>query len=258
MTDKFSHRILRRMDYISDQAGIFSRYTCEMENWNPHLEKTRQYICNYVSKNSFSTMSILGSGWLLDLPVDFLSHNLKKIILYDVFHPPQIMHKLKQYDHFELVTADITGGLIVNAYKAVSLFKKSKRKTKIADLKFTGFKPKIETDCYVSLNILNQLDILIIDYLRKTRMYNEKELKRLRTGIQQSHMLTLPKDKSCLISDIEELRYMKNDVPETSKNLLFTQLPEGKNIQEWEWLFDTTGSYNKGCKTVFKVIALEI
>lgn len=258
MMDKLSHRILRRMDYISDQAGIFSRYTCEMENWNSHLENTQRYICNYVSKNSFNTMSVLGSGWLLDLPVDFLSHNLKKVILYDVYHPPQILHKLRHNDRFELVTADITGGLILNAYKAVSLFKKHKRKTEIADLKFTGFKPRMKTDCYISLNILNQLDILVIDFFRKTGMYNEKELKKLSTRIQQSHLITLPKDKSCLISDIEELRYMKKDVPATSKNLLFTQLPEGKNVQEWEWLFDTTGSYNKGCKTVFKVIALEI
>lgn len=229
-----------------------------MGNWNSHLDNTRQYICNYISKNNFNTLSVLGSGWLLDLPVDFLSHNLKKILLYDVYHPPQIIHKFRNNDRFELITADITGDLIVNAYNAVNLYKKSKVKTRITDLEFTGFEPVEETDCYISLNILNQLDNLIADYLKKSRIYTEKELNKLRTRIQQSHLKKLPKDKSCLITDVEELRYRKKDVPVTSKNLLYTKLPEGSNIQTWDWIFDTTGSYNKGCKTVLKVIAMEI
>ncbi|HJX70716.1 MAG TPA: hypothetical protein VJ346_02155 [Bacteroidales bacterium] len=246
------------MNYISDQAGIFNRYALELENWSSHLEKTKQYICDYVLKNNFNTVSVLGSGWLLDLPVDFLSYNLKKILLYDVFHPPQIRHKFKKNNRFELITADITGGLIAKAYQAAHLYKKSKRKTRITELEFTGFKPVEETDCYISLNILNQLDLLIIDFLKKTRIYTEKELKKLRTLIQESHLKELPKNKSCLITDIEELRYRKEDAPVISKNLLYAPLPEGKNIQTWDWLFDTKGTYNKGYKTAFKVIAMEI
>jgi hypothetical protein len=246
------------MDYISDQAGIFGRYVREMENWSSHLENTKQYICNYISKNNFSTLSVLGSGWLLDLPVDFLSHNLKKVLLYDVFHPPQIRHKLKNNNRFELIAADITGNLIINVYKAVSLYKKSKRKINIEDLECTGFKPQEDTDGYISLNILDQLDSMIVDFLKKAQIYSEKELKKLRIRIQQSHLNGLPKNRSCLITDIEELRYRKKDVPVILNSLLYAQLPEGKNMQTWDWLFDTNGSYNEGYKTSFKVVAMEI
>jgi hypothetical protein len=258
MIDKLFHRILRRMDYISDQSGIYNRYAREMENWSSHLERTKEYITGFIQRHSFHTLTILGSGWLLDLPVELLSRNLRKIFLYDVFHPVQIRKKLRSYKCFELIDSDITGGLIENVYSAVELYKKNKKKTGITDLEFTGFNPVEETDGYISLNILNQLDMLIIDFLEKKQIYAEQELKMLRKIIQQNHLNALPKDKSCLVTDFEELIYRKKEVPEISRHLLYAELPEGNNVQTWEWLFDTTGSYHKGCKTIFRVIAMEI
>ena len=92
----------------------------------------------------------------------------------------------------------------------------------------------------------------------KQNIYTSEELNALRKSIQQSHLNSLPKNRSCLVTDYEELIYRNEDVPEISKSLLYTELPTGKNVQTWQWLFDSTGSYNKGCKTVFKVIAMEI
>ena len=250
--------MVRRMGYISDQSGIYDRYAREMENWNAHLERTKHFISDYILNNFFQTATIFGSGWLLDLPLEFLSVRLKKILLCDVYHPPQIRQKLKKYGCFELITADITGGHIAAAYEAASLYRKSKKKKGIRNIEIEGFTPTEETDCYISLNILNQLDILIVDFLRKQNIYTSEELNALRKSIQQSHLNSLPKNRSCLVTDYEELIYRNEDVPEISKSLLYTELPTGKNVQTWQWLFDSTGSYNKGCKTVFKVIAMEI
>lgn len=258
MIEKLFHRVIRRMGYISDQSGIYDRYARETENWKAHLEKTKQYIRNFILKNQYKTVSVLGSGWLLDIPLDFLSSNLEKAVLYDVNHPVQIRQKLRKYHHFKLVTADITGGLINSAYDAVKIYRRGKTKTLIKDLRFSGFRPTDETDCYISLNILNQLDIVIIDYLNKYRIYSTEELNSLRTAIQQSHLDTMPENKSCLITDYEEVVSGNEGRPSGSKSLLYTVLPEGKNILRWEWPFDTTGSYNKGFNTVFKVIAMEI
>lgn len=250
--------MVRRMGYISDQSGIYDRYARETENWNAHLESTKHYISDFIQNNFFQTATIFGSGWLLDLPVEFLSVRLKKILLCDVYHPPQIRQKLKKYDCFEMITTDITGGHMAVAYEAASLYRKSKKKTEIGNIEINGFTPSEETDCYISLNILNQLDILIVDFLRKQNMYTTEELNALRKSIQQSHLNSLPKNRSCLITDYEELTYRSEDVPEILKSLLYTELPDGKNVRTWKWLFDSTGSYNKGRKTVFKVIAMEI
>lgn len=257
MSERRFRRILRRMNYITDQTGIYTRYSREADNWAEHLKNTKAYISDYLSKHDFRSVSILGSGWLLDLPSSLFTGIFDRVILYDVNHPEQVKQKLKGNSNCRLVSADITGGLIESVYNAVLIYKKSKRKTEIADLKFAGFKPVEETDCYISLNMLNQLDILVADYLKPKKIYSADELKKIRSVIQGDHLRSLPKNKSCLITDIREMICRKAGLPETSRNLLFTDLPDGRNIQKWNWIFDTTGSYNTGCKTTFEVIAME-
>lgn len=246
------------MNYITDQAGIYERYYREADNWAVHLQNTRAYITGYLSKHDFRSVSILGSGWLLDLPSSLFTNKFDLIILYDVNHPAQVKQKLKGNRNCRLVSADVTGGMIESVYNAVLLYKKSKNKTGVEDLKFSGFKPVEATDCYVSLNILNQLDILVVDYLKPKRIYTEDELNKLRSIIQSRHLESLPKNRSCLITDTKEKIYRKAGLYDDSRSLLYTDLPEGSNIQKWEWIFDTSGSYNTGYQTAFEVIAMEL
>ena len=59
---------------------------------------------------------------------------------------------------------------------------------------------------------MNQLDILIIDYLKKNSIYPDSELTIMRKMIQQSHLNFLVKHNAVLITDYEELIY-KNNIP---------------------------------------------
>jgi hypothetical protein len=246
------------MKLVKDQAGIIDRYIREKENWDLHLSNTKNYIIGCLSKKKINSVSILGSGWLLDLPIEFLAGNIHKIYLYDIYHPRQVMHKLKNYNCFEFITLDITGGLITDTYGAVKHYKKKKKKIPLNDLNYQNFQPVIKSDYYISLAILNQLDILLTEYLEPFHIYSNDELNFFRSKIQESHISFLPVGKSCLITDHEELVHnMKNELIDT-KSLLYTTLPGGKNKQTWQWIFDTTGSYNIGYKTTFNVIAMEI
>ena len=258
MKDILSHRILRRMNFISDQSGILNRYINESENWNPHLENTKKYIVDFIERNGFKTLTILGSGWLLDLPVEYLARHTQKVYLYDIYHPPQILHKLKNFECFSFVNQDITGNLISQVYKAVKQYRKTGEKIDIENFLFCGFSPIDETEAYISLNILNQLDILIVDFLKDEEIYSEKEIEFLRANIQKSHINSLPANKSCLITDYEELISTFDNTQESKKNLLYTNLPVGKNIHKWSWVFDTNGNYNINHKTTLNVIAFEI
>lgn len=258
MVTQLSRRTLRRMNFIADQTGILNRYFNEIENWNSHLANTKQYIINFIRKNKFKTVSVLGTGWLLDLPLDFFKNHSEKVYLYDIFHPAQIKHKLKNFKQFEFIVADITGGLIEEAFNAVNQFRKKEIIAEIDNLKFSGFIPVAETDCYISLNILNQLDILITDYLKSEDIYSDKKLEKLKSEIQKKHINSLPLTKSCMITDYEEIVFDMKDNFVEKKSLLYTKLPEGKNSIFWDWRFDTTGTYNNGQKTTFNVIAMEI
>ena len=179
MPESISRKILRNMNLISDQEGIMQRYIREKENWDPHLEKTKQYIIDCLSGKSVSTLSVLGSGWLLDLPVDFLAEKFSEVYLYDIHHPKQITHKLKKFSTFKFITADITGGLLTQVYHAAKTYTRKKEKAPLEKLELQEFRPREESEFTISLNILNQLDILVIDYLKGFNLYSEEELNPL-------------------------------------------------------------------------------
>lgn len=246
------------MNYISDQSGIMNRYLREQENWKAHLENTKNYIAGFISRKGFKTISFLGSGWLLDVPLDFLMEHAEKVFLYDIFHPVQVRHKLRNDSKFKFVETDITGGLILETYDFYRKFKKDRKIPEMNKMNFYEFSPQIQTDCYVSLNILNQLDILIVDFLKKKGIGDETDYAVLRSEIQKVHIASLPKGKSCLIADYEEVITDKDQNTPLKKNLVFTPLPDGQNIQEWRWDFDLSGTYNIGRTTAFNVIAMEI
>ncbi|MFO7656813.1 MAG: hypothetical protein R6W78_07080 [Bacteroidales bacterium] len=258
MGEHTDRRILRKMKIISDQAGIMNRYMREQENWKPHLENTKNYITSFIEKNDYRSVSILGSGWLLDLPVEYLKEHTDEVVLYDIFHPPQIKHKLRNDRKFKLVESDITGGVIHAAYQAYRNFKARKNDFNIHTLISSGFAPVKATDCFISLNILNQLDILIIDFLKQNKIGSPEEYSGLRANIQQSHIKSLPTGKSCLITDAEELVIEKEGKIKEIKSLIYTSLTDGLNIKKWQWEFDFSGTYNVGYNTMFNVIAMEI
>ena len=253
-----SRHVAGKMNFYSDQEGIISRYINEKENWDPHLANCKNYLISCLENKPVKTVSVLGSGWLLDVPVEFMADNFTKIYLYDIRHPSQVIHKLSRYSCFELVTADITGGFANNIFELVKKFKKTKSKPDPESLNYPVFKYQYESDYYISLNILNQLDILLADYLKTSGMYTESELIPFRAGIQNAHIKCLPERKSCIISDYEEFIYDKNDKLIERKNLLYAKFNSPENVKKWQWVFDTTGNYNKNNKTVFNVVAQEL
>lgn len=258
MNCSLSKGILRKMNYFSDQKGIIRRYINEEGAWEDHLTNTKNYITDCLKDKKFKSIAILGSGWLLDVPLEFLINNFKKIVLFDINHPRQIKHKVRKFENIELRSADISGGAIMSVYNLVRFYKKERNKTDIKEIECPGFKPDEQTDYLISLNILNQLDILLADYLKKYSIYNENELNYLRSRIQKSHINSLIPGRSCLITDYEEKIYNADMILDSRKKLIFTELPEGKNKKSWEWNFDSSGSYYHDKKVIFNVMAMEL
>jgi len=250
--------ILRKMKYFSDQKGIIRRYINEEGAWDNHLSNTKKYITDCLKKKNLKSIAVLGSGWLLDVPLEFLVNNFKRILLFDINHPQQIKHKVKKFENIELKYADISGGAVAAVYNLVKFYKKERIKKDIKEIEFPGFKAGKHTDYLVSLNILNQLDILLIDYLKKYNIYNENELNYLRSMIQKSHIDSLIPGRSCLITDYKEKIYNTDGALASEKNLIYTELPKGKNKKTWEWNFDSSGSYYHDKKVVFNVVAMEL
>jgi len=250
--------ILRKFEFKKDQSGIINRYLREKGGWDSHLTNTKNFILHATKNKEKNICVVLGSGWLLDVPVDELSKIFKELYLIDIVHPRQITHKYRKYQNIKFIEADISGFI-----EPVYYFLKEKNNThsSLTTIKqelTNEFKEIInKASLVISVNILNQLDILICDYVSKSDLYSDKEIYAFRKTIQQKHIEMLPKNKSCIITDYEELNYDDNMQLVKNKPLVYIDLPTGKNIQKWKWNFDLSKTYHKEYKTIFKVMAWE-
>lgn len=251
------YHVLKKMNYFSDQRGIFERYILEYEGWSKHIQKTKETIEKNATLKKNNSCAILGSGWLIDVPIDFLSKYFKKVYLFDIIHPVQVKHKIKNYNNVELVEIDITGGAIQEFYDSVQMFKHYKKRKELSEIVMKGFSFPLEFDYVVSVNILSQLDQMLSEYLKKYNLYSKEELIVIKKMIQQKHLDTLPKEKSCLITDYYEYVYDDNNNLEIKNNIIYIELPFSKLIDKWTWEFDHH-NYYPGKNIVFEVLAFNL
>lgn len=257
MTEREHRRILKKMNFISDQEGIMTRYLREKANWGSHIQHCQNFITGAFRDPALSSVAVLGSGWLLDLPLDYLSSRFKKVLLVDIHHPPQVRKKLEAYKNVSLQEIDISGGGIAFAWKMANMKGEGVDRSLLNSFDPEQPALQIDTDAIISLNILNQLDILIVDYLKaRDRSLTEEDLTTLRRTIQEFHIHWMTQKPGCLISDITEEN--QNPVGEVKLyDLLHTDLPKSKRSEQWIWDFDLSGFYHSDRITKMQVQALE-
>lgn len=246
--------ILRKMGYLADRKGVAERYLHNSRAWEDHLRQTKEFILSCMPEGRMGIIAILGSGWLLDLPLEEIVHAADQIYLYDIVHPPQVIHRIGRYDNITAVTEDLTGGAVLAAYQAVRAYKKTRKKPEITDL-IPSFMPSIKADFMVSLNILSQLGAMVTEYLSRHIPYSSAEENEINRFIQAGHLRLLQGTASCLITDYEEVATDLQTGRQQSRRLVLADLPFADRSVEWDWDFDPDGGYYQGMKVVLKVMA---
>jgi len=248
---------IRRMGYLKDQEGIMNRYIRESSTWKKHLEHTRKFIAGSFQESEAESVAVLGSGWLLDVPLEDLLLRFKHIYLVDIHHPIQIRKKTESIKQIELIEEDLTGGAIEQIWQLFRESRTSLQEGKLLDqISLKVPLKQIEVDALISVNLLNQLDILLCDYIRKRGPFQQEALAPFRSLIQKFHLDWISSFPGCLVTDIREVVVDKNGT-ESSKALLYTNLPPGSRRKSWWWDFDTRGTYHPGSRTRMEVQAIE-
>lgn len=240
---------IKRLGYISDQQGIINRYLREEGGWDYHLMRTREFILEGVRSEEPDTVTILGSGWLLDVPLEELASICGHINLVDINHPAQVRRKAGDFKNVSLIENDITGGVAGIIQNAI------KNSISPAAIEIPRYSPDYERGLVVSVNLLTQLDMIPADYLAARSQSSREELREFRKRIQESHIKFLREQRSLLISDFQEEIWREDDKVEVN-DLLFTPFPAGENEKEWIWDFDTGGSYYRRSRVLFRVRAV--
>ncbi len=248
-------RMLSRMGYYNYQSGLIYHHINQEGGWENHQEHCRSIIIKALELFKPEKVTVLGSGWLLDLPLAELIERTQKVYLVDIVHPPDVITQVERFENVELIEQDVTGGLIEEVWQKGRNFGLFNKMRSLENINVPEFKPDFDTGMIISLNILTQLESLIVDFIKKRSKIEEENLNRFRAEIQKKHIDFLMRNRSVLISDYAEVITSRVGDIKTIPTL-FTDLPVCRFREKWTWNFDQTGSDFYNSISQFKMVAL--
>lgn len=255
MTHSVSYRrILNRMGYYAYQNGLIYNHLNQEGGWDSHLVHCRDFITRALDYYKPERVTVLGSGWLLDLPLAEMLEKTQTIYLVDIIHPPEVIRQAGTMKNVTLVELDITGGLIEGIWQKTGSFSLFKKKLSSEALAIPEFEPSFDPGMVISLNIMTQLEAQLIDWLKKKSNTKEEDLSHFKTGIQNSHINFLLKHRSVLITDYAEVVSKRSGETLTIRTLL-ADVPSARFTEEWTWNFDLRGRDFYNSRSVIKVMA---
>lgn len=250
-------RILHRMGYYNYQQGLIYRHLNQEFGWSTHLMNCRAFILKSIDLCKPDIITILGTGWLLDVPLKEMAEKADKIYLVDILHPPEVRNQVAGFKNVVLLEIDVTGGLILSVWQKTRNRFFFNKLSSIGDIEIPEFKTDFNPGMIISLNIMTQLESLLLEFLKRRSRVTEDEYLGFRREIQVKHLSLLCKNESVLITDLCEI-VTDNSGRKTELPSVLIDLPEARIREEWTWDFDFRMSdyYNK--RSVFKVAALLI
>jgi hypothetical protein len=250
-------KIFQKMGYFDDQYGIMRRYKREKENWLEHLQNTQNAVHKAMHGKQTRTAAVLGSGWWLDVPIMQMCEHFENLHLYDIKHQNSIKEKSKTLKNTTLHTCDISA-YAKAVYKYVQKYRNKRKRPPINEIQPMEILNLNDFDFVFSCNILNQLDILLIDYLNGYFDLTDEEIFAFTTNVQQLHIDNLPKKRSLLVADYKEITYDDAGRKLSTKSSVYHDIIKQKDAQRWIWKFDTQKTFYSDRKTFFEVIAVNI
>jgi hypothetical protein len=253
-TDTYK-RILNRMRYYDYQHGFIRSHINQQGGWDDHQLRCRNLILKTVDLYKPERVTVLGSGWLLEIPLAELVEKTKEIVLVDIIHPPDVYQQTEGMKNVKLVEADASGGLIEEVWKKAGKRTLLNRLHSLDQIVIPEFTPEEDPGLVVSLGLLTQLEYLPLKLLKRKSKATEEEFELFRKKVQERHMKFLMKYKSLLITDVAKVfTDIKGNISE--KKTTFVEMPKGKICEEWIWDFDLKYSDYNRKRTVLKIYAV--
>lgn len=248
---------LRKMGCLKELISIASRYRRLKKVWKPHLQQTQEFILSSAERCSQRHIAvILGSGWLLDIPWQALSRMFSKVYLVDLIHSRAVQKKVRTFPNIILVTKDVTG-VIQPLFEMQHRFQKSKLEEILPEGPLFKFSPDNPVDYLVSANVLSQLSLLPLEFLKKHFFYSKEALQAFERSILSKHIEVLKKSNCpfCLVSDVESLTFDKEGLKIEQNDLLCgLHLPVPQS--EWIWQLAPFGEIDAQHRTERRVVGI--
>jgi len=212
-------RHARRLGYVAEGVAIEARHRRWRKAWKPHLEASRSIILSQAERcRRRGVAVVLGSGALLDVPLDELAERFMAVYLVDLFHPWSARLKAYPMQNVHLVEHDLLGiDLDGDPVPAPDRLRNWRHKLP-------------EADFVVSLNLLTQLP------LRPLARWGERLGEGWMNRVMQAHLedLRTGPGHSLLISEFRHRTYDGRG-QETERDEVLAGLPLPEPLSQWVW-----------------------
>jgi hypothetical protein len=226
---------VRRYGYLKRLIAIEFRERRCRAAWGPHLAQTRQYIVRAMDLVAKPRMAvILGSGLLLDVPLEDLAERFETVYLVDIFHMPHVRKAAHGFRNVKLLTGDLTG--------IFAAIKEGKTPDPLTPPPPALIPHLRDADMVVSCNCMTQLAGPFNDMFRKTQGYEDADCDRLSAQIMEHHIAALAKEAvgvGVLITDTQRVVMHGADIVSRKDLLKTVKLPHSTHPKfdlTWEWL----------------------
>ncbi|MGZ3797388.1 MAG: hypothetical protein ACXVB1_13530 [Pseudobdellovibrionaceae bacterium] len=167
--------------YIYQNVSLKFRSRRCCKAWQSHIEASCRLIRDHLEKIQPKTIMIIGSGLLLEIPLDELLAKTEKIYLVDLVHSPEIRKLATENRKIELVEKDISGLL--------GILKKGLGPFQIRSIPWSHLPewnlPSV--DWVISANLMSQIPLMISEslpmspevYTKFARMVRDQHIDRL-------------------------------------------------------------------------------
>lgn len=218
----------RQLGYLSELIAIKHRHARCKEAWQPHLQACKKLIAEASQKtpNTYTAV-VLGSGQLLDIPIDVLAKRFDSVYLVDICHLRNSRKIAKTYPNIKFIEADISGTVapLLDWVPGQDL------PVPNPDLRLLA-----EADYVISSNLLAQLPLAPLQYLRQKEPDMDELQQNSYAKLIISQHLEMLKSLGCpvtLISEISHIISNGTQILEETDPLQGLKLPEQR--EEWEW-----------------------
>jgi len=254
---KYAAARLRGQDdphgHLAQQVAIWARHKRHGAAWEPHLARCRALAlaaARACPEGARRTALVLGSGLLLDVPLDELSALFETVILADMAFVPEVRARAMRLGNVQTLATDLTGRLD-RLPEALG----QPLPDVLGELAAGLAKTRGGLDFAYSANLLSQLPLFALDALPHD--LEEPPRAELAAAIVRQHLdgLRALPCPACLVTDVTE-RGLRQGVVDYEADLLFGVAP-GPGGETWAWNMAPNGEAVRGLDVERLVLGIQ-
>ena len=245
---------LKRMGYLKELIAMDARHRRCREAWASHLRECHDLIGKATEGIEHSKVTVLGSGLLLDIPIEELAATFEQVVLVDIVHLPAVEKRARSFSNVELVSADVTG-IAEAIWEHVS-----QGRTGPLPLSTADAAPYLDSDLVISANLLTQLPLKPLELvMAKAPAYSDDEAKALARNIIDNHLalLAILPGRVCLLSETQRVIWggpNGDEMIEEIDPLFGARIPASG--RKWTWNIAPRPEINRHINLRFRMIGI--